>query len=131
MCAAIRWAIEHWTSLETEDYVRLLHLRDEYAVARFRVDEGDWVGKQTVATTDVAAEGIVVLGIECPGGHFVGVPAPDVEIRPDDVLLVYGRSQQVAALEQRGDDAAAAEAHNQAILERRARENAERASVGR
>lgn len=106
-------------------------LRDGYGVARFRVDEGDWLGGRTVGALDLAAEGILVFGIECPGGHFVGVHAPDVQIQARDVLVVYDRSAQITALEQRRNDSLVGHAHEEAVMQRRDRESSERARVGR
>ncbi len=37
------WAIGRWTSLDTRDYARLLHLREDYGVTDLRVQDGDYV----------------------------------------------------------------------------------------
>jgi len=43
MCGLIGWAVKRWTTLNARGYVELLHLRDEYGVSRFRVNDGDWI----------------------------------------------------------------------------------------
>ncbi len=90
LCRIIRWAIARFTRMDTWDYARLLHLRDEYGVSRFRVQEGDWLVGKSLRSAALGSEGLLVLGIECPGGNFVGAPPADVEVRAGDELVVYG-----------------------------------------
>ena len=40
-CRGISWAIGRWTSLDTRDDARLLHLREDYGVTDLRVQDGD------------------------------------------------------------------------------------------
>jgi uncharacterized protein with PhoU and TrkA domain len=131
MCRAIRWALGRWTRLDARDYARLLHLRDEYAVARVRVLEGDWIAGRPLGDTRLAEEGLLVLGIECPGGHFVGAPPEDVEVRENDEILVYGRAEPVSEFHLRRVGAHGDRAHSQAVSERRERLGAERHQAGR
>jgi hypothetical protein len=118
MCQAIRWAIRRWTRLDAQDYTRLLHLRGEYGVSRFRIDESSWIAGKTLAATRLTEEGLLVLGIECPGGNFIGAPPADVEMCVGDEVVIYGPSERVAELDSRRADEEGEEAHASAATER-------------
>jgi hypothetical protein len=131
MCSLIRFALRHFTSLDTQDYGRLLHLRDEYGVSSMRVDGEHWLAGRTLADSELEAEGLVVLGIECPGGSFVGAPAAAVEIRAGDEIVVYGQAARLAELGTRERGGAGDGAHAEARAEREERVQAERSSAER
>jgi hypothetical protein len=131
LCRAIRWAIRRWTTLDAHDYARLLHLRDDYGVSRFRIDADDWVAGKTLAAARLAEEGLLVLGIECPGGNFIGAPPADVEMRAGDELVVYGPASRVAELEARAAGEHSGRVHTEAMVEHRERLNGERQKAGR
>jgi hypothetical protein len=131
ICRAIRWALGRWTRLDARGYARLLHLRDEYAIARIRVHDGDWIARKTLGDARLAEEGLLVLGIECPGGHFVGVPPTDVQVRDNDEILVYGLADPVSELHLRTVAAYGDRAHHQAVSARGERLRAERHQAGR
>lgn len=130
MCRAIAWALRRTTSLDTSDAVRLLHLREDYGVSRFAVEAGDWLVGQTLQNARLGDEGILVLGIECPGRTFVGTPPADIEIRTGDELVVYGRAARIAELGARCEGAQGADSHAVAVRERveRLREERRRAA---
>jgi hypothetical protein len=117
MCRGIRWALERWTTLDSRDYARLLHLRDDYGVARIRVREADWIAGLEIGAAGLADEGLLVLGVECPGGHFVGAPPPDVEVRVDDEILIYGFADRVRSLETRLRGEQGDRAHAEAVAD--------------
>ena len=131
MCRLIRWAIERFTTLEASDFVRLLHLRDDYGVSRFSVEAGHWLAGKSLRAAGLGQEGLLVLGIECPDGNFMGTPPADVEVRGGDELVVYGRAMGVAELRDRTAGAAGDRAHEAAVADRPDRANSERQSAGR
>ena len=131
MCRAIRWALDRWTELDAEDYSRLLHLRDGYTVSRFPVSEGDWVDGKSLSAAGLSEEGIIVLGVECPGELFVGAPSADVELRAGDDVLVYGQATRIRELCSRAAGAAGDRAHSGAGRERREQAIRERHRAGR
>lgn len=131
MCGLIRWAITRWTELDAADYVRLLHLQEGYAVARFSVSVGDWIAGRPLAASGLADEGMLVLGIECPGGHFIGAPAPEVEVRAGDEVLVYGSGERIRELRERAAGESGDRTHASAGDEHRARADYERSRAGR
>ena len=131
VCRVIRWAIDRFTDLDSWDYARLLHLHDEYGVSRFRVQEGDWVGRKTLREAAVGLEGVLILGIECPGGSFVGVPPPDVEVRIGDELVVYGDVDSSSQLRTRAAGEDGDRAHTEAVAEHSKRILEQRKRAGR
>ncbi len=99
MSRIIAAALCRWTTLDTRDYAELLHLADNYGVAEIMVQQGDSVVNQSLAEARLPDAGIMVLGIHHPGGGFTGAPKGSSRIQAGDVLIVYGRDQDVAALD--------------------------------
>jgi hypothetical protein len=95
----ISWSLRRFTDLDVRDYASLLHLRDDYGVAELAVGPGDWIAGKTLGEVRLAGEGLIVLGVECPGHHFIGAPGSDTEIRAGDTLVIYGRAASVASLD--------------------------------
>ena len=131
MCGLIRWALQRWTELDAADYVRLLHLQDGYAVARFSVSVGDWLAGRELAAAGLTEEGLLVLGIECPGQNFIGAPGPEVEVRAGDEVLVYGPGERIRELRERAAGETGDRTHTSAGEERRIRAGEERRRAGR
>ncbi|WP_435174429.1 TrkA C-terminal domain-containing protein [Halorussus sp. AFM4] len=107
----IERALEHTTDLDLRDYTRVLGLQREYRVAEVDVGDGDWLANETLADLDLPAEGVLVLGVR-RDDTYVGAPRPDFEVRPGDVVVVYGREDRLRELAGReaGDDRARADA---------------------
>ena len=131
VCRAISWALNRFTSIDARDYAGLLHVRDDYGVCELRIEEGDWIAGADVAGTHLASEGILVLGIECPGGAFIGAPPPDTPVRAGDTLVIYGRTPHIAELDRRGGGRAGDASHAGAVAERDAIAAEERNAAGR
>jgi hypothetical protein len=128
VCGLIGWAIKRWTSLEARDDAQLLHLRDGYGVSRFRVKEGDWISARRLHDAGLVDEGLLVLGIECPNGTFLGAPPADVEVRVGDELVVFGPTALISELEVRMVGESGDLAHGVAVGERLERMNRENRS---
>ena len=131
MCRAISWAIRRWTSLDAQDYARLLHLRNEYGVSRLCVEEGEWIAGKSLRATRLAEEGLLVLGIECPDGNFMGTPPADVEVRAGDEVVVYGPARRVSELGIRALGESGDRAHAEAAAMHLSRMSGERRQAGR
>ena len=85
-----RFGIEH-----IRDYDYLLNLRDGYVVFDNEISKDHpWVGK-TFAESRPSDAGIVVLGIYRDDGDFLGAPDKDSCVEEGDVLMVYGRDEDV------------------------------------
>jgi hypothetical protein len=77
------------------DYDYLLNLRDGFCVFDGEIGEDHpWIGK-TLGEARPADQGLIVLGIYRTDGAFIGAPKKDTVIRFDDVLMVYGRDEDV------------------------------------
>ncbi len=131
LCRAISWALKRFTRLDARDYARLLHLREDYGVSDLRVQPGEWLSGRTLAEAGRSKEGILVLGIECPGGQFIGAPAQDTVIRERDRLLLYGRNPRIAEIDRRRSDGDGEQSHLAAVAEQERIANEERSAAGR
>ncbi len=131
LCRGISWALNRFTRLDARDYARLLHLREDYGVSDLLVQPGEWLAGRTLAEAGVSREGVLVLGIECPGGQFIGAPADDTEIREGDRLLLYGRTPRIAEIDRRRSDEAGEASHRAAVTEQEGISKRERSSAGR
>ena len=98
---SITWALKRWTDLEVRDYAELLHLSGDYAVVEMVVEPDDWLASQTLQQLRLTDEGVLVLGIEKPGGAYLGAPRGYYELVPNDNLLLYGPRGVLASLDER------------------------------
>ena len=105
MCQVITWA---------RDYARLLHVREEHGVSSLTIEADGWLCDQTLRATELRREGVLVLGIECPGGSFIGAPAPDTRIRAGDRVVLYGRNDRLHELCSRAAGPGGDRAHGEA-----------------
>jgi hypothetical protein len=131
LCRAISWALNRFTQIDARDYARLLHLREDYGVSDLRVQSSEWLTGRTLAEAGLSEEGILVLGIECPGGQFIGAPAQGTEIRERDRLLLYGRTPRIAEIDRRRRDGEGERSHQAAVAEHERISHEERSAAGR
>ena len=131
LCRAISWALNRFTQLDARDYARILHLREDYGVTDLRVQPGEWLAGRTLAEAGMSEEGVLVLGIECPGGQFIGAPGQDTEIRESDRLLLYGRTPRIAEIDRRRRDSDGERSHLEAVVEHEQVSQGERSAAGR
>jgi TrkA-C domain len=109
--------LSRYTDLEIRDYARLLQLTRDYGVSELQVEPEDWLADRTLADLRLADEGVLVLGVERPGGDYLGAPRGDTVVRADDVLVLYGRTSALAELDRRGRGSEGDRAHKQAVAE--------------
>ncbi len=102
-------ALCRWTTLDARDYAELLHLAGDCGVAEVMVKHGDPVVDQTLSQARLTEVGIMVLGIQHHVGGFTGAPRGATAIHAGDVLIVYGQSKDVVALDQGWSDQPAEE----------------------
>jgi len=114
MCHIISWALTRFTDLDVSDYARLLHVREDYTVSQLRVGPESWLAHRSLRDCALRTEGIVVLGLECPAGSYIGAPSPNTEIQPGDTLILYGDGHHVRELEARSPDQDGDRAHAEA-----------------
>lgn len=95
-------ALKKWTDLDVRDYAGLLHLSGGYSVVEMHVEAGDWTAERRLVELKLAEEGVLVLGIEKPGGDYIGAPRGHTQLSVDDTVLLYGPRDVLEKLDQRG-----------------------------
>jgi hypothetical protein len=115
----IEWALRRWSDLDVRDYVRLLHISDDYSIAEIDVDAGEWLEGRGVGDLLLMQEGVVVLGIRRDRDRYIGAPSSSAPMRAGDVVVVYGRSRALDELRGRRAGAAGDAAHAHAAAEQR------------
>jgi len=111
----IAYGLTHWGRLEVRDYVALLQLRDGYAVTELLVEKLDWLADKTLIELKLPTEGVLVLGIQCVDGKYIGAPTADTRINPGDTLVLYGPILRVEELDQRRRGRQGDAAHQEAV----------------
>ena len=113
----IRRVLSRATDLDVRDYTRVLGLQREYGVAEIDVGSGDWLAGETPAELNLAAEGVLLLGIR-RGGTYIGAPGDDTRIKRGDTVVLYGKEARLQELSSRqgGDQ----QAHEDAVTEHEA-----------
>jgi hypothetical protein len=125
MSKAMRWALAHWTRLETYDYASLLHLTGDYSVRECRVEPDDWLAEQRLQKLRLHQEGVTVLGIQRANGDYLGVPRGETKVYGGDRLILYGPEQNLDELDVRRRGASGDLAHDRAIGETQRRRQVE------
>lgn len=129
---AISWALRRFTTLDVRDYVQLLDLASNYAVAELGVESDSWLVEHQLADLHLPAEGVLVLGVRRADGSFIGAPRGNTEIHEHDTLIVYGYTDVLADLGTRKVGMAGDAAHvelTRKIAERQAEEDLRAAAV--
>jgi hypothetical protein len=121
----IAWALKRFTNLDTRDYAGLLHLAGEYAIMEMEVRSKGWMDKRTLDGLELSKEGILILGIIRPGGHYVGAPSGLSVVGAGDRLVLYGRSPVLDQLSKRPADPHGDREHQLATQEQERAENRE------
>lgn len=113
-------ALRRYTKLDVKDYASLLALSGGYRVGEMRVEPDDWLADRSLADSRLREEGVVVLGIRRPSGEFLGAPQSDTVIRPQDVLVLYGRNEDMAEIDARHKGIGGELRHAEAVAEQEA-----------
>ncbi len=121
----VRWALEHWTELNVQDYASLLNLSGKYAVLEIRISEESWFSGKTVGQCFLEREGVKLLGITRKDGTYLGVPGPDTEFLPQDTLVLYGRHKTLRKLDSRPGGTEGEAEHAEAVREESDRSEAQ------
>ena len=111
--------VNRYTDLEARDYAALLHLGGQWGVGQVAIRDGDWLAGRRLGDVGLRAEGIAVLGIERPDGTYVGAPRLAARVAPGDILLLYGRQDRLAELDERPAGPEGDRAHLAAVEEHR------------
>jgi TrkA family protein len=111
----IEQLLRRFTDLDVQDYVRLLHISDEYSITEIGIDERDWLRGKRVGSLPLEREGVVVLGIWHGDGRYLGAPPNGTTFEPGDTLIVYGRTVALDELQSRQAGAEGDRAHERAV----------------
>jgi len=111
---AIKWALGRFTDLDTRDYASLLRLSGDYSVMELQVEKNDWLSEQELMECKLRDEGISVLGIVRENGDYVGVPKGSTKLHGGDTAILYGRVDDLHALDKRQKDISGNQAHEEA-----------------
>ena len=112
-------ALDRWTDLDTRDYAGLLDLAGPYAVFELQVEPDDWVAGRSLRELGLREEGVVVLGVY-RDHDYIGAPAAPTVLRPDDVVVLYGRDERLCELDRRPAGAEGDRVHDAAVEEEEA-----------
>lgn len=105
---------EH-TDLSGRDLGGLLQLAGDYSIHELAVRDGDWAADRTLSDLGLRDEGIVVLGLTRSDGRYVGAPTGASTVQPGDILVVYGRDQQLKELDERPPGPEGDRRHHEAV----------------
>ena len=113
----ITFGLTHLGHLEVRDYIALLQLRDGYAVTELQVAPQDWLADKTLIELKLPTEGLLVLGIQCADGGYIGAPRAGTKISVGDTIVLYGPIHRVEELDQRCQGRQGDVAHEEAVHE--------------
>ncbi|MFO7961166.1 MAG: TrkA C-terminal domain-containing protein [Nitriliruptoraceae bacterium] len=118
MSRVIRLALRRFTDLDIRDYAALLEIHGGYTVSELLVDEQDWIAGHTLAELRLNDEGVIVLGVQRVDGAYDGAADGETHIDAGDVLILYGRNDQIAELDVRERGVAGESRHRRAAEDR-------------
>lgn len=101
MCDLIELSLRRFTNMDLHDYVDLLHVGGDYAVAEVAVHEQSWLRDRSLIDLCLTKEGVVVLGIERIDGQYVGTPSRDARLKIGENVIMYGPRETIANLDSR------------------------------
>jgi len=119
LSALIGRVLRRYTDLEATDYARVLHIGGQWGVGEIGVREGDWLAGRTLEELRLRDEGVVALGLETAGGEYIGAPGFETVVSPGSTLVVYGRAERVAELDDRPAGPEGDHAHEEAVADAR------------
>ena len=90
-----------------------------HRAAELAIESDDWVANRPLSEARLRDEGIVVLGIQRPGGNYLGAPDGGTRILPGDTLILYGRGGAIEELDQRTSSVRGDREHEEAVVEQR------------
>lgn len=107
----INRALTKYTRLDVKDYNRILNLSGDYEITELKVEELDWMAERPLADLQLKDEGIYVIGIHRTDGSYLAIPDGSSEIETGDLLVLYGRENQLRQLDKRKRDSRGNEEH--------------------
>ena len=93
----------------------LMLLGGDYRIAELAVVPGSWLDGRTLVEARPAEEGVLGLRVASPNGDWLGTPAGDTPLGPEDTLVVYRRSDVLRRIQERGNGREAEREHAEAV----------------
>ena len=118
LTALIGRLLRRYTDIHVRDVAELLKLAGDFTVSELAVRDGDWVAGRRLDELALREEGIVVLGVTRDDGRYVGTPAGATDVRPGDVLILYGLTADLRELDSRAAGEGGDRAHRMAVARR-------------
>lgn len=109
--------LNRYSDLELRDFHQMMRIGGEYAVIELAVQEGDWIADKSLSELGLPDEGVLVLAVQRADGRFIGAPQTATLVAVGDTLYLYGRSADVADLDDRPNSPRGDFAHKQAVAE--------------
>lgn len=79
------------------------------------MEPGDWLAGKSLMELALSKEGVLVLGVGHPDGHYSGAPQAADVVRAGDVLILYGAIERLAELDRRRAGTGGERAHQEAV----------------
>lgn len=98
LSALINRMLKRYTDLHIQDFAAVLHLKDDFKISEKLIDDEDWMANKTLKDLNLRHEGLTILGIDRHGDDYLGSPAGNAMILPDDVITVYGKSEVIKSV---------------------------------
>ena len=92
---AIRLSLTRAGVVNAMDYELLLHVRAGYSVSEIEILPKSRLAGKTLKESRPADVGIVLFGIQRDGGDFVGAPSASDKVEAGDVVMVYGKDEDI------------------------------------
>ncbi len=97
----IIWFLGRFTRIKPMNFERIMTVMEDYEVSEVPVSENPGLAGNSLAELCLTRDGLLVLGIVCAHERYIGVPAGDYRIDPEDRLVLYGRNENIEALSKR------------------------------
>lgn len=107
--------LDRYANIRTQSFSRLMTLMGDYEVTEVEVSEAQWLEGKTLAELKLKDEGVLVIGIIKANGSYLGVPRGHYSLELEDKAVVYGKSDNIAAITSRKADAEGEESHQEGI----------------
>jgi len=98
MVRMIAFFLAKYAKIQVADYGHLMHISEDYGISAIPIPKESWLADRNLKNVERNKHGLVLLGIDTPGGDYNGVPSGDNILHAGDVLIVYGLMSKVEPL---------------------------------